>query len=1130
MEKNAIKRSYITEKELVNIFQDQYNDIFADILNIDQFNFFKILEKQVLCCLEITKKYSPQTLLKRVEKNFVKKYLEEKEIVFKDYEHIQNIPKVQLDYLDKLNCIIHCPKSKNALHTCGFQFIVYGNFVYCLGCKKVYNEQQVKMYCDYCDVDYYTKLREIPNKQLENYFMISIGNYHCKIDNEEKLKCPKCDKELYADILNINNCGKIEKAFCIYCHLFFNLNLFNFKCKQCGKHFISEAKIYNEFYNKKNDLICKIHALINKKYTSPDTLLNKTCECNLNNHIKYKHNDGGILLEGERNGQKVIICDKCYNIYNYNDYLFSCPICNKTFNSNKDKNNSEDNNTEIESQNQSNKDLKYNKKNGTFVERRIVKRRNVCISKEHHSNKDVGASGVRGECSSSNKNKKSKNVITNAFSAARSKILKENNSKSKVVSSSKNVSKTYREGDKDIKSCNKRLEQTFKNNNNENDDNQNININIPNFNNNYAPIIHILENNPKKIEKIDDSKFAPKSKSNYKLIHTSPKIKKKTNNIIHSSKYLPNALKRSITENSKFNLGLGHSSILNKKTENYNDKIEIIDNINNINEDNKKGININLNTHSWNNNKKRLSASFTVVSSSNKNSSSNAIEYQVNSSPMNTEASTREAKKRNSAESEKVKNIIEKAKIPKNEIFNINNMDSKIKIMDKVNTIKEINEEYQNEIKEIKIKRAKYLVKFDTTGNNAADKLNKSKRIKKLIIATSQSEEIHQKLQKQKTMNEKLNNNDKIVEIDENENDNNIENIKKTRPKSKVNGNFHNTLKNKNNLIVLTNKQNESDEKKIRKIVKTNTNKNAFKEKKKIAKEFNSDDYNILNMLGEGTFSQIFLVEHIKTHEKFALKKMTASKMEDLEEKKKEFEFILKLTSENESLNLVKIYGTQMKKLDKFNLVLYILMEAATSDWETELKNRHYNKDFYTEDQLKHILFSLVETFSALQKKGISHRDVKPQNILCFGNGVYKITDFGEAKSNKNKLFETNTLKFNFCQDTSVQTIRGTELYMSPILFNALRNSNVEDLQYNAYKSDVFSLGLCFLLSGCLSYRPLSELRDIRDNGKVKLLIEKYFKDRYSKNFVDVINSMLQLDEKDRPDFIELENIIKKNL
>ena len=266
MEKNIIKRSYITEKELVDIFQKQYNDIFSDILTNDQFNFFKLLVKQVSCYLEITNKYSPQTLLKKVEKNFVKKYLEEKEIVSKDYQHIQNTPKVQLDCLDKLNCIIHCPNCKDALHTCGFQFIVYGNYVYCLSCKKVYNAQQVNMYCDKCEVDYYTKLREITNKQLENYFMISLSNYHCKIDNEEKLKCPKCDKDLYADISIVNKNGKIEKAFCIYCHLNFNLNKFNFKCKQCGTHFISEAKIYNEFYNKKNDLICKIHALINKKY------------------------------------------------------------------------------------------------------------------------------------------------------------------------------------------------------------------------------------------------------------------------------------------------------------------------------------------------------------------------------------------------------------------------------------------------------------------------------------------------------------------------------------------------------------------------------------------------------------------------------------------------------------------------------------------------------------------------------------------------------------------------------------------------------------------------------------------------------------------------------------------------
>jgi len=210
-------------------------------------------------------------------------------------------------------------------------------------------------------------------------------------------------------------------------------------------------------------------------------------------------------------------------------------------------------------------------------------------------------------------------------------------------------------------------------------------------------------------------------------------------------------------------------------------------------------------------------------------------------------------------------------------------------------------------------------------------------------------------------------------------------------------------------------------------------------------------------------------------------------------------------------------------------MVLYILMEAAKSDWETELKNRHYAKNFYKEEELKNILISLVQTFSSLQKKGICHRDVKPQNILYFDNEVYKITDFGEAKANKNRGLEKNT-KFNFSQDTSVQTVRGTELYMSPILFNALRNSPGDDLQYNAFKSDVFSLGLCFLLAGSLSYKSLSELRDLTDMDKIKLIVEKYLKNRYSKKFVDILFSMLQIEEKDRPDFIELENIIKQNL
>ena len=59
------------------------------------------------------------------------------------------------------------------------------------------------------------------------------------------------------------------------------------------------------------------------------------------------------------------------------------------------------------------------------------------------------------------------------------------------------------------------------------------------------------------------------------------------------------------------------------------------------------------------------------------------------------------------------------------------------------------------------------------------------------------------------------------------------------------------------------------------------------------------------------------------------------------------------------------------------------------------------------------------------------------------------------------------------------QTLRGTELYMSPILFQALRKRTYQSVNYNSFKSDVFSLGMCLFLASSLSYEGLYEVREI---------------------------------------------------
>ena len=309
-------------------------------------------------------------------------------------------------------------------------------------------------------------------------------------------------------------------------------------------------------------------------------------------------------------------------------------------------------------------------------------------------------------------------------------------------------------------------------------------------------------------------------------------------------------------------------------------------------------------------------------------------------------------------------------------------------------------------------------------------------------------------------------------------------------------------------------------------------NRNSLEQKIKYKSGFNSDNYTILKLLGRGTHGKTYLVEDPKTKERFALKKIIINDIYELRDNEDEYNFILRLNKEYPDLKVINIYGIEYKSIDKYTKLMYILMEAANSDWEKELLNRCKTRFYYTENQLIQILSNLVWTFAVLQTKSISHRDIKPQNILCFGNNEYKISDFGEAKKIQNKHIinkVNNENSYLYQDNTMKQTLRGTELYMSPVLFLALRSHNpYRFVEYNSFKSDVFSLGMCLFLASSLDFEGLYEIREIIKNpNKTKLIVNKYLGKRYSQKYINLLVSMLQINESDRPDFIELEKTIK---
>jgi hypothetical protein len=267
---------------------------------------------------------------------------------------------------------------------------------------------------------------------------------------------------------------------------------------------------------------------------------------------------------------------------------------------------------------------------------------------------------------------------------------------------------------------------------------------------------------------------------------------------------------------------------------------------------------------------------------------------------------------------------------------------------------------------------------------------------------------------------------------------------------------------------------------------------------------FNKSDYKVLCKIGEGSYGIIYSVID-KNGKTFAMKKIIAHSIKELLQFTKEFE----LVHSCQHKSIVKLLGMCSTTLDSTTHALYILMEQADSDWEKEIVTRGHAKSYYKEEELIDILKVLTAPLAFLQKSKISHRDIKPQNVLIYPNNDFKLADFGEAKKLTN----------------DVNTLRGTEIYMSPILFHGLRTKSV-DVIHNTYKSDVFSLGLCILFAATLNFRCLVDIREITNMKVLSNIINRYLRDRYSNKFHSLLRKMIELEEKLRVDFIELEKLL----
>ena len=701
-------------------------------------------------------------------------------------------------------------------------------------------------------------------------------------------------------------------------------------------------------------------------------------------------------------------------------------------------------------------------------------------------------------------------ICGNRFRLIDNKVLNVNNNNKLSLNLNNNYYNNYNKNNISVNNSqsfyNENVMNSFSNNNN------NIKYKMIEFEQNKPFFTKKSIFNLNRGKNIDE--FNNNNNLNYNNYNNNYLINKSLNNISflrENGKSLSLKENENILENYKRNLRNYNNNINNKNNNNnylltYNNESEYDLEIENNNNNNNL-----IDQSKYNSNKVHIKSSSNLINDFQKFNKENSMEKKLNKNLFPPKSFHYHKQQSHHSQNHNNSNInLLSLDINKNNSYKKENHRSSMK----VNTyyLGDINNysSNKNKIPHLGIKNIK-VSKFDDNNNNNDNNLN-------INVNNNSSSNSREDTPKYNNNNNNNNNNYYTItgfsktKTTKSNNSNNSNNVQKNNSINS-NNNTNTTASNNNNVNnnnIINNNNNN---------INNISNPNLLF----IENTFNSDDYNIIAQIGEGTFGKIYSVED-SNHIKFAMKKIIISNEAEINALKNEYELLFRLAPLE--LNLVNIYGIETKKLDKTTFGIYVLMELASCDWEKEIMNRKKEHNFYSEQELFYILQEFIYTFSQLQKQKISHRDIKPQNILVFKNvvnnennvithnTVLKIADFGEAKYKLQKQ-----------KDTITQTIRGTELYMSPILFCALKQKNVNNnkfIEHNSYKSDVYSLGLCFLLAASLSFNLLVEIRELDDMNIMKMMINNYIGKRYSKKFVNILYSMLEIDEKLRCDFNEL--------
>lgn len=256
-------------------------------------------------------------------------------------------------------------------------------------------------------------------------------------------------------------------------------------------------------------------------------------------------------------------------------------------------------------------------------------------------------------------------------------------------------------------------------------------------------------------------------------------------------------------------------------------------------------------------------------------------------------------------------------------------------------------------------------------------------------------------------------------------------------------------------------------------------------------------NYQVQHILGQGTFGRVSLAVDKETEQKVAIKQQYFSETKNCSNVIKSCAlFEAYLLKRLDHPNVVKYVG-EHETWRGFNLVLEYV-EDNLENHVRKLREKVSRKDLKAissipyQQEIKNLLFQLLNGVAYMHSVGVMHRDLKPENILIDAAGALKICDFGLAG------FYEVLEEFS----TNVVTLR----YRAPDIL--LGN------QFYDYSIDIWSVGCVF--AEMLRGKPLFKARTEKD---LLLLILEYAALLY---FINIsFKSLIKIDEETTVGFVK---------